>query len=155
MRYTSDLTDPQWEKLRPLLIEAGYRSIDKKREFVNAVLYLVKTGCQWRNLPKDFPKWKSVYTFFRRAKMVGLWESILQRLVSETRVASGRNENPSYALIDSQSVKTVYASDERGFDGGKNERAKTTYRNRYYGKSARRSRSPRQPTRYKKRCLCI
>lgn len=72
MRYTSDLTDTQWEIRKPLLKEAGYRSIEKKPKFVNAVLYLVKTGCQWRNLPTDFPKWKGVYTFFRRAKRNGL-----------------------------------------------------------------------------------
>ncbi|MDE6775826.1 MAG: transposase, partial [Ruminococcus sp.] len=60
MRYTSDLTDSQWEIIKPMLKEACCRSIDEKREQVNAVLYLVKTGCQWRNLPKDFPNWKTV-----------------------------------------------------------------------------------------------
>ena len=119
MRYTSDLTDTQWEILKPLLIEAGYRSIEKKREFINAVLYLVKTGCQWRNLPKDFPKWKTVYTFFRRAKLNGLWDKILRHLVNKTRINAEKCESPTYGLIDSQSVKTCYASDERGFDGGK------------------------------------
>jgi len=119
MRYTSDLTDTQWEILKPLLKEAGYRSIEKKREFINAVLYLVKTGCQWRNLPKEFSNWKTVYTFFRRAKCNGLWDKILRHMVSKTRIAKGKNESPTYGLIDSQSVKTVCASDERGFDGGK------------------------------------
>lgn len=119
MRYTSDLTDAQWEILKPLLKEAGYRSIEKKREFINAVLYLVKTGCQWRNLPKDFPKWKSVYTFFRRAKRKGVWDKILKHMVGKIRINAGRNENQSYGLIDSQSVKTIYASEDTGFDGGK------------------------------------
>ena len=56
MRYTSDMSDKQWEMIRPLLKQKGYRSLEKRREQVNAVLYLVKTGCQWRNFPKDFPK---------------------------------------------------------------------------------------------------
>jgi transposase len=66
-----------------LLKETRYRSIEKKREFINAVLYLVKTGCQWRNLPKDFLKWKSVYTFFRRAKHNGFWDNVLKHMVSK------------------------------------------------------------------------
>ena len=61
MRYTSDMTDSQWEIIKPILQEAKYRSLEEKREQINAVFYLVKTGCQWRNLPKDFPKWKTVY----------------------------------------------------------------------------------------------
>ena len=67
MRYTSDMSDKQWEMIRPLLKQKGYRSLEKRREQINAVLYLVKTGCQWRNLPKDFPNWKTVYSFYRRA----------------------------------------------------------------------------------------
>lgn len=114
MRYTSDLTDSQWEIIVPFLKEDGYRSIDKKREFINAVLYIVKTGCQWRNLPKDFPKWKSVYTFFSRAKRNGTWDKILRHMVNKTHINAGRNENPSYGLIDSQSAKTTSASDEVG-----------------------------------------
>jgi putative transposase len=125
MRYTSDLTDSQWELLKPLQKDAGYRSIEKKREFINAVLYLVKTGCQWRNLPKDFPNWKSVYTFFSRAKRNGVWDKILKNMVSKTRIAKGKNEFPTYGLIDSQSVKTCCASNERGFDGGKKRRGES------------------------------
>lgn len=125
MRYTSDLTDSQWKILKPILKEAGYRSIDKKREYVNAVLYLVKTGCQWRNMPTDFPKWKSVYSFFRRAKQNGVWDKILKYMVKKVRNSKGKTESPTYGLIDSQSVKTCYASDERGYDGGKKQKGES------------------------------
>ena len=73
MRYTSDLTDTQWELVRPLLGKTRNRKYDK-RELVNAVLYVVKTGCQWRNLPKDFPEWNAVYHFYSRAMAKGVWE---------------------------------------------------------------------------------
>lgn len=119
MRYTSDLTDSQWEIIKPMLKEVGYRNVDEKREQVNAVLYLVKTGCQWRNLPKDFPKWKTVYSFYRRACYNGIWDKLQRELVKKTRRAKGKNENPTYALIDSQSAKTSYGNEKRGYDGGK------------------------------------
>ncbi len=97
----------------------GNKSKYDKREMVNAVLYLVKTGCQWRNLPKDFPNWKAVSMFYYRTQKKGVWDEILKMLVKKTRKANGRNENPTYALIDSQSVKTTSASEKRGYDGGK------------------------------------
>jgi transposase len=86
---------------------------------LNGVLYLNKTGCQWRLLPKDFPAYVTVWSFYRRAVKLGLWEKILACLVEKSRVDSGRSASPSYCLIDSQSVKTTSSSDERGFDGGK------------------------------------
>ena len=86
---------------------------------VNAVLYLVKTGCQWRNLPSDFPKWKAVSMFYYRAQRKGIWDEVQRMLVKKTRIAQGKNEAPTYALIDSQSVKSVSASENRGYDGGK------------------------------------
>lgn len=119
MRYTSDLTDAQWKIIKDYF-PAGNKSKYDKRELVNAVLYLVKTGCQWRNLPKAFPNWKAVSMFYYRAQKKGIWDEILKMLVKKTRKANGRNENPSYALIDSQSVKTTSASEETGYDGGKN-----------------------------------
>ena len=118
MRYMSDLTDAQWENIKDFF-PVGNKSKWDKRELVNAVLYVVKSGCQWRMLPNNFPPYQTVYTFFSRARKRGVWSRVLEELVVQTRVISGRNANPSYALIDSQSVKTVYASDERGFDGGK------------------------------------
>ena len=90
-----------------------------KRELVNAVLYLVKTGCQWRMLPKDFPPYETVWSFYRRAVQSGKWEKTLDILVEKTRVDAGRTPTPSYALIDSQSIKTTSASEQRGIDGGK------------------------------------
>ena len=89
---------------------------------MNAVLYLVKTGCQWRNLPKDFPNRKAVSMFYYRAQKKGIWEEILKMLVKKSRKDAGRNEEPSYALIDSQSVKTTSASENRGYDGGKKQK---------------------------------
>ena len=118
MRYTSDLTDSQWEMIKDFF-PVGNKSKYEKRELVNAVLYLVKTGCQWRNLPSDFPKWKAVSMFYYRAQKKGTGEEIQRMLVKKTRIEKGKNENPTYALIDSQSAKTTSASDERGYDGGK------------------------------------
>ena len=83
-----------------------------KRELTNAVLYLVNTGCKWRQLPHDFLPYSTVHSFYRRARINGL----------KTRINSGRKESPSYAIIDSQSVKTTLASEERGIDGGKKQK---------------------------------
>ena len=116
--YPTDLTDKQWEAISPLL--KGLREYKwPKRELINAVLYLVRTGCQWRMLPHDFPPHFTVHSFFRRARLSGLWDNILNRLVEISRENAGRSPEPSYAIIDSQSVKTTSASDERGIDGGK------------------------------------
>lgn len=116
--YPSDLTDAQWEEIMPLF--SGMREYKwPKRELVDAVLYFVKTGCQWRHLPHDFPPYSTVHSFYRRARKSGLWDSILEHMVERTRTNAGRSPNPTYALIDSQSVKTTSASEERGIDGGK------------------------------------
>ena len=119
MRYTSDMTNSQWEIIKTILKKEKYRNIENKREQINAVFYVVKTGCQWRNLPKDFPNWKTVYSFYRRACLNGIWIKIHKELVKKTRILSGKNENPTYALIDSQSVKTASGNENRGYDGGK------------------------------------
>jgi len=120
--YPSDLTDTQWAEIEPLF--SGLREYTwPKRELMDAVLYLVKTGCQWRHLPHDFPPHSTVHSFYRRARINGLWDKILQHLVLKTREDAGRNPGPTYAIIDSQSVKTVSASEERGIDGGKKQKA--------------------------------
>jgi len=120
--YPTDLTDDQWAVIEPLFV--GMREYKhSKRELTNAVLYLVDSGCKWRQLPHDFPPHFTVHSFYRRARLSGLWDRILEHLVKVTRQNAGRNENPNYALIDSQSVKTTYAADQRGFDGGKKQKA--------------------------------
>ena len=129
----SDLTDNQWEKIKEFF-PSGNKSKYDKRNLVEAVLYVVQTGCQWRSLPHDYPPYSTVYNFYSRAKQKGTWEKVMRFLVKETRIKAGRSEEPSYALIDSQSIKTAYHSDKIGYDGGKNERSKTPYCNRYYGK---------------------
>ncbi len=118
MGYPTDLTDKQWEAIKPYF--AGMRKYKwDKRALVNAVRYLEKTGCQWRMLPNDFPPYPTVWSFFRRAKESGLWERILWSLVKKTRENAGRTASPSYGIVDSQSTKTTGAAEERGIDGGK------------------------------------
>ena len=116
--YPSDLTDAEWEIIAGYLPN-GNKSGHHKRSLVNAVFYIDKTGCQWRFLPKDYPPHDSVWSFYRRARESGVWEKVLDALVRKTRLKAGRNETPSYGIIDSQSAKTVGASEERGIDGGK------------------------------------
>lgn len=120
--YASDLTDKQWEEIEPLY--TGMRTCKwSKRELTNGVLYLVDSGCKWRQLPHDLPPYSTVYSFYRRAQKSGLWDRILEHLVKVTRQNAGRKKGPSYAIIDSQSVKTVGPSEERGIDGGKKQKA--------------------------------
>ena len=119
--YPSDLTDKQWEKIKQFF-PSGNKSKYHKRNLVEAVMYVVKTGCQWRALPHDYPSYSTVYNFYSRAKQKGVWEEVMQFLVKETRIQSGRNAEPSYALIDSQSVKAAYHSDKKGYDGGKKQK---------------------------------
>lgn len=119
--YPTDLTDAQWKEIEPLYTGMRNRKWSK-RELTNAVLYVTKTGCQWRNLPHDFPPYQTVYSFFSRGQKSGLWEKILVHLVEKIRLDTGRSANPSYALIDSQSVKTVADSEECGIDGGKKQK---------------------------------
>lgn len=122
--YPSDLTDKQWAAIKPLF--SGMRNYTwTKRELTDAVLYFVKTGCQWRHLPHDFPPYSTVHSFYRRARNSGLWDKILHYLVLKTRTEAGRSPGPSYGIIDSQSVKTIAASEERGIDGGKKQRAES------------------------------
>jgi putative transposase len=119
--YPSDLTDEQWQLIRPLLPKPAKRGrppIDRRR-VINAVLYLNRTGCQWRQLPLDFPKWKTIYTIFRRWRLCGLWEQIHDALRRRLRRSVGKRSTPTAAIVDSQSIRTAEGGEERGYDAGK------------------------------------
>jgi transposase len=112
--YPSDLRDGQWAALEPLLKEArGQRHAGGRprkyelRRVVDAMLYVVKTGCQWRQLPADFPPWQTVHQQFRAWRDSGAWERAGKSLREQGRKAKGRNAAPTVAIVDSQTAKTA------------------------------------------------
>ena len=109
-RYPSDLTGAQWAILEPLLPApktGGRPARIARREVVNAILYVLRTGCQWRYLPNEFPNWNTVYWYFARWLEDGTWERVNDILRRRVREAQGRDPEPSAAILDSQSVKTT------------------------------------------------
>ena len=122
MGYARDLRDKEWEIIKRYFEQGrkfGRPLRHDRRDIVNAIFYVTKTGCQWRMLPHDFPAWQTVYDYFQRWSREGTGEKVLDCLNQKDRVKKGRNALPSYGILDSQSVKTQYNSDERGIDGGK------------------------------------
>lgn len=141
--YPSDLPDFQWAKLEPLLREVreARHAGDRPRKYAlrrvaDALFYVVKTGCQWRQLPVDFPPWQSVYQQFRSWRMGKTWERVNKTLREQGRKAKGRNTTPSVAIVDSQSAKTALkggsavtmrARRSKGASGTSRQTRKATY----------------------------
>ncbi len=108
--YSTDLTDAEWQILAPLLPEekpSGRHRLYQLREIINALRYLLRTGCSWRLIPHDFPHWRAVYEYFKVWKEDGTWLKIHDYFHAELREQMGRDKQPSAGIVDSQSVKTT------------------------------------------------
>src|SRR5450755_2803744 len=120
--YDTDLTDAAWALVEPLLPAAktgGRPRTTDTRAVLNGIFYLLRSGCQWRLLPHEFPPWGTVYYYFRSWDNAGVWVHLQRALYEQTRVAAGRETCPSVVIMDGQSVKTTERGGVRGFDGHK------------------------------------
>ena len=109
--YPDDITDKEWDLIQDLVTyqisPRGRKGKYSKREMLNAIFYLLRSGCSWRLLPHDFPPWKSVYAQFRKWRQTGVFMKVYERLRKKLRKGLGRNVDASAGIIDSQSVRTT------------------------------------------------
>lgn len=127
--YDTDLTDQQWHFLEPLLPQPKKTGRPRTclRRVLNAIFYVVKTGCHWASLPKDFPPKSTVHGFFRLWILTGTLESIHARLRALAREAVGRRSRPTAAILDSQTVRTAGLAEEAGYDGAKKTKGRKRF----------------------------
>lgn len=107
-RYDTDVTDEQWAVIQPFVArQTGRPARVDRREVLNAIFYMLRTGCQWRLLPREFPHWSTVHSCYWRWKRDGTLERIHETLRQQTRQRAGKSSYPSAVILDSQSVKTT------------------------------------------------
>ncbi len=122
INYPSDLNDTEWQLLQPLLPARAKRGRPRERdlrEILNGIFYLLRSGCAWRLLPKEFGPWSTVHDYYRRWRQQGVWAQINHTLRQKVRVAAGKTDEPSGAILDSQTIKTGDQACASGYDAGK------------------------------------
>ena len=120
MNYKSNLTDAEWQAIEKFFNIQRKRDWDLRTQIIDAIFYLLRTGCQWRMLPKEFAPWQTVYYYFRKWKKTGVWEKINEALRRQLRKEAGKYISPSLGMVDSQSVASgVFVHETKGVDGNK------------------------------------
>jgi putative transposase len=129
-RYSTDVDDTEWLLIEPFLRQKpgrGRKRTVNIREVANAIFYIDRTGCQWEMLPKDFPDYRHVNYYYLKWMRDGTWDTVLTTLREIVRMSEGRAEEPTAAILDSQSVKTVGPGEEQGYDGGKHVKGRKRF----------------------------
>lgn len=120
--FPTRLTDAQWAILEPLVPankKGGRPPKHSRRSILEGIVYVVRQGCTWRALPKEFPPWTTVFWYFQEWQAQGVWDAITDALRRKLRLKLGRDETPTAGIVDSQTVRGSEQPGPRGFDGGK------------------------------------